>query len=135
MPQGYSPKKRVGVRAILVAAALDNDWLLPGHNHGQALSQLDRVLLTTNWSDTVLKWYPLVYRRRGTMALGRTGSACPSRLGPNGEKIETVNVDCSVGRNHSFCHYMHAPRVSSRLAWYAFLESAEEEHDAAEGSR
>ena len=135
MPDGYAAKKRIGVRAILVAAALDNDWLLPGREHGQALGQLDRVLLTKNWSDAGLKWYPLMSKPRRPMALGRTGSACPSRLGIDGEKIETVNVACSVGRNHPFCHYMRAPEVTSRLAWYAFLESAEEEHDAAEDCR
>ena len=135
MPDGYTPKERIGLRAILVAAAMDNDWLLPGRRHGRALGQLDRVLLTQNWSDSGLKWYPLISKPRGPMALGRTGSACPSRLGLDGEKVETVNVNCSVGRNHHFRDYMRAPEVTSRLARYAFPESAEDEPDAAEESR
>jgi len=125
MPDEYVPNTRTRVRAILVAAALDNNWLLPGGQHGLALGQLDSVLLTQNWCDVVLKWYPLVFRARSPRALGQTGSACPTLLGPDGRKIETVNVTCSVGRNHGFGDYMRTPAVSSRLAWYAFLEAAE----------
>ena len=135
MPEEYVPNKRIRVRAILVAAALDNDWLLPGRKHGLALGQLDSVLLTRNWSDTGLKWYPLMSRTRGPRALGRTGPACPSLLDADGRKVETVNVACSVGRNHDFGHYMRAPEVTSRLAWYAFLESAEEERDASKDAK
>ena len=47
MPDGYTPKDRIGIRAVLVAAALDNDWLLPGRRHGQALGHFDRVLTYT----------------------------------------------------------------------------------------
>ena len=135
IPGEYAPDERLRMRAILVAAALDNDWLLPGRKHGLALGQLESVLLTQNWSDSGLKWYPLISRRRGPMALGRTGSACPGLLGPDGPKVETINVACSVRRNHGFSHYMRAPAVTSRLAWYAFLEPTEEEHDAVEDFR
>jgi hypothetical protein len=135
MPEEYVPNKRIRVRAILVAAALDNDWLLPGRKHGLALGQLDSVLLTRNWCDTGLKWYPLISRIRGPRALGRTGPACPNLLGPDGRKVETVDVACSVGRNHDFGHYMRAPEVTSRLARYTFLESAEEERDAAQDAK
>ena len=135
MPGEYVPDKQQRVRAILVAAALNNDWLLPGRRHGLALSRLDSVLLTQNGSDVGLKWYPLISRIRGSQALGRTGPACPSLLGSDDRKVETTNVACSVGRKHGFGYYMRAPGVTSRLAWYAFLESDEEERDAVEDSR
>jgi len=45
-------------RAILVAAAIGNDWLLPGGRHHQALSQLEKLLVTVNRADPALRWYP-----------------------------------------------------------------------------
>jgi pimeloyl-ACP methyl ester carboxylesterase len=126
MPEDDEPHELTQLRAVLVAAAMDNDWLLPGRRHGLALGRLDSVLLTQNWSDPGLRWYPLMTKPRGPMALGRTGSACPSMLGPDGEKLETVNVACSVGKNHDFSYYMRSSAVTSRLAQYTFPESADD---------
>ena len=55
---------RLPLRASLIAAALDNDWLLPGRRHGQALTQVDRLFITRNAIDPVLHWYPVVLRNR-----------------------------------------------------------------------
>ncbi|MBN1588815.1 MAG: hypothetical protein JW888_04810, partial [Pirellulales bacterium] len=75
------PKR--AVRVVLIAAALDNGWLLPGWRNGLALQQVDRMLITQNSSDRVLRWYPRLYGRRGPEALGFTGPACPAQLGEN----------------------------------------------------
>ena len=45
-------------RGILIAAAIGNDWLLPGGRHQQALSQLEKLLVTVNRADPALRWYP-----------------------------------------------------------------------------
>ena len=45
-------------RTILIAAAIGNDWLLPGGRHQQALSQLEKLLVTVNRADPALRWYP-----------------------------------------------------------------------------
>jgi len=115
------------VRAVLVAAAMDSDWLLPDRRNGLALSQLDHLLVLQNCSDPVLKFYPLMYGIGGPEALGRTGPACPGRLGDELEKIELLDVSCSVGRNHDWDQYICAPGLRGRLPWYAFLEPAVEE--------
>ncbi|MBN2473463.1 MAG: hypothetical protein JXB62_02555 [Pirellulales bacterium] len=110
---GRQPRRR----AVLLAAALDADWLLPGHRNGLALSQVQRMLVTRNHSDPVLKWYPLMYRRGGPPALGYAGPAgCPS-----GEDLDLLNLSCSVGRAHDFGRYMVSSSLRGRLAWYTFL--------------
>ena len=124
LPDERTPAKRTLLRAVLVAAAVDNDWLLPGRRNGLALSQLDSVMITRNSCDPVLRWYPLMYCIRGPRALGHTGPACPAWLGPEGEKIELLGVECSVGRNHDWTGYLSALTRHSRLGRYAFLESA-----------
>lgn len=116
-----TPAPRTRARAMLLAAALDSDWLLPGHRNGDALSQLEQVLVTCNPADAVLKRYHLLYCGGYAQALGFCGPACPGSLGPEQAKLDMVNVSCSVGRTHDFARYFCAGAVQSRLAWYCYL--------------
>jgi len=106
-------------RAVLIAAALGADWLLPGRRNGQALSQVERVLVTRNRRDPVLRLYPRINGRGGSTALGYTGPAC----GSSADKLEVVDVACSVGRIHRWTRYSRAPQLCSRLEWYVFLDA------------
>ncbi len=109
--------QRAATRAVLVAAAEDWDWLLPGACHGLALSRFDRVLITVNAADPALKHYSLLYGRRGPEALGYVGPAC----GTDGTKTELLDMSCSVGKSHKWDCYLADPSLLARLAWYAFL--------------
>lgn len=109
------------VRAVLVAAAMDQDWLLPGHCHGLALGQLEQVLITVNSCDSALRWYPRMYGRGGPEALGYAGLGCLEWLGPEAAKVEQLPLNCEVGREHAWAHYVNAPSLLARLGWYTFL--------------
>jgi pimeloyl-ACP methyl ester carboxylesterase len=109
---------RTPMRAMLVAAAEDTDWLLPCAYHGQALSTLERALVTCNPCDRALRFYPRI--SCGAAALGAVGAYCPPTEG-DCRKLETVNVACEVGRKHDWDGYFAASDVQCRLAWYAFL--------------
>lgn len=134
LPEGTTPVERAPIRAVLVAAAMANYWLLPGRSNGLALSQAERILVTRNRNDPVLQWYDRMYGRGGPDALGYTGPASPSRLGPDQEKVETVVLDRSVGSNHDWKVYVNAQRLRSRLAWYAFLDTPDAADVSAEQS-
>ena len=112
--------QRALMRAVLVAAAEDFDWLAPGSCHGLALSQLDRVLITVNQADPALKHYSLLYGRGGPEALGCVGPA----WGADGTKMELLDVSCSTGKTHKWDCYSADPNLLGRLPWYAFLASA-----------
>ncbi|NQT17055.1 MAG: hypothetical protein HQ582_30135 [Planctomycetes bacterium] len=127
LPEGTAPVQRTPIRAVLVAAAMANYWLLPGKTNGLALSQAERILVTRNRNDPVLQWYDRMYGRGGPAALGYTGPASPSRLGADQEKVETLVLDRSVGSNHDWAGYLRASPLRGRLAWYAFLEPADSE--------
>jgi len=116
--------KQRPIRAVLIAAALDCDWLLPRRRNGLALSQVDHVLVTRNCCDPVLRWYPLMYGRGGPQAMGYTGAACYAAADGGCDKIELVDVSCSVGRIHDWQVYLSASGLRRRLGWYGFLESA-----------
>lgn len=119
-------------RALLVAPALDSDWLMPGRRNGLALSQVERVLVVQNWRDPCMKWYPLIYRVGGPKALGFATPGRGRLFGAQGEKIEVLDVSGSVGRVHEWSRYMAAPGIGRRLAWYAYLEPSGPE-DAPQG--
>ena len=80
--------KRNPVRAVLLASAIDADWLAPGGCHGLALSLVEQMLVTCNGCDRVLRWYPRLYGRGGPQAMGFVGPC-----GIDGaENVEVVDV-------------------------------------------
>lgn len=99
--------ERLPVRVVLMASALDDDWLLPSRYHGRALSQVDRMLLLNNDCDRAMRWYRLTDRCRRPEALGFRGLAGFGRLGAARAKIQQRDVCCEVGRQHDFLHYVH----------------------------
>jgi hypothetical protein len=111
-----NPAPRTPMRAMLLAAAEDADWLATGHYHGQALGGVERALVAWNSCDRALRFYPRI--SCGAEALGYVGPCCSAG---ECEKLESANVCCEVGRQHDWENYFAAAQVQCRLAWYAFL--------------
>ena len=55
-PSAKPPAPRRPMRAVLVAAAEDYYWLAPDYSRGPGLGQMERVLITVNQADPVLKF-------------------------------------------------------------------------------
>lgn len=119
-----SPRRPL--RVALVAAAIDNGSFLPGHRNGLALSQVERMVVTRNSSDHVLRWYPMLNGCGGPEALGATGPACLSRFGEESNQLEVLSVSCSVGRDHYWMSYLRSCALRHELVELA-LEPVEEE--------
>ena len=66
-----SPERPGIVHAVLLGAAMPNDWLLPGRLHDRAPSQVERLVITVNAADSVLRWYPMLWGKGGPDAAGR----------------------------------------------------------------
>jgi len=124
---GYALPRRPAARpaptrAVLLAAATDQDALAPCAGEPPPLGQIDRILVTLNGCDPVLRLYPHLCGRGGPEALGYV---CPAGLDasdPNSKKVEVVDVTWAVGKRHGLSHYQGAPPLRARLAWYAFLK-------------
>jgi hypothetical protein len=110
--------KRNPVRAVLLASAMDFDWLAPGGCHGLALSLIEQSLITRNGCDRVLRYYPRLYGRDGPQALGFVGPAGVDGM----ETVELIDVSGTVGKIHDWRHYCSASNVCERWARYMFLE-------------
>ena len=105
---------------MLLAAAIDSDWLLPGHHNGLALSWTEQMLITRNPCDRVLRWYPRVSRGRGPEAMGFVGPL----LCNGADNVEAVDVSGSVGKSHDVRSYLASAEFRCRLSRYAFLAAA-----------
>jgi len=113
---------RIPYRAALLAPALDADSLVPGRRNGLALTQVERVLITVNRCDPILKLYPLVDKCNCHEAMGYTGPAGLNRLGPARELIELVDVSCTVDGRHGWRFYFGDPSLRRRTARFPFIE-------------
>ena len=104
------------IRVMMLAAAMDANWLEPSCPRGLAPLAVERILVVTNDRDRVLKWYSHLYGAHGPEALGYVGPT-----GTAGGKLDVVDVSCEVGRKHDFDRYQESGPVFQRLAWYTFL--------------
>ncbi len=135
LPRLRPADQRPTCRVVLVAAAVDDDTFLPGRHTGLALEQFDRVLITQNACDPVLRLYHRMDRCRSRQALGRCGPArgCGPEA-PDAAALETLDVTCSVGRNHSWAVYLAAPALQAWLARCAFLKPPQAEVETTQRS-
>jgi len=106
---------RPAANAILLGAAMANNWLLPGMRHDRALSQVDRMLILFNPADLVLHWYPRLWGRGGPEALGATGLVGASRLGSDRGKVRQVNVRPQLHHRHGWEYVSSSPAIMSLL--------------------
>jgi len=132
--------ERPPVRVVSWAAALDRDWLLPGEYHGEALSQIDKLLLLNNSCDRALRRYYVLDKYTRPVALGAVGLAARP-LGPESAKVAQCDVCSRVGRVHSSDHYVHDPLITGRT-WRALMgpspvavASKQPSHNAAVSSK
>jgi hypothetical protein len=104
------------MHAALVVAALDDEWLLPGHRQGHALSQVDAMLLVNNSCDRLLKRYHKLYGRRCCQeALGYVGLAECCLSPGDAEKVQQVDACCYAGKQHLFANYIDSPALMSQM--------------------
>ena len=107
------------IRVMMLAAAMDCNWLEPRCPHGLAPLAVERILVAMNGCDRDLKWYSHLYGPHGPEALGYAGPA-----GSAGGKIVVADVSCEVGRKHDFDSYDSRRRRSANCTWPGTLFSA-----------
>lgn len=110
---------RAPVRVVLIAAALNANWLGPNQFHGLAMTQVDQMLLLNNCDDMAMRYYHFSTTNGHPQALGLCG---PTYLAPgDGSKICNRNLSPYVSR-HDFMQYICAPGVCSQTWKYVTFE-------------
>lgn len=97
--------------AVLAAAAVHHDWLLPGNSHGRSLSAVRQMRVFVNGNDCVLKRYRLVDRNSRPMALGRVGMPLDSLPKELVARVTEHDVSSIAGRGHREVNYRNSSMV------------------------
>jgi hypothetical protein len=103
-----------------MASALNSDWLAAGHYHGNALSQVDAMLLLNNSSDPAMRFYHFSANSGRPQALGLAGPTCRDEQSSH---ITSRNLANYVGNQHDENRYECAPGVASQAWKYLSFES------------
>jgi hypothetical protein len=106
--------QRAPRRAVLVAAAIDDGWLLPGRRHGRAIDSVERMVVLVNRRDRVLRWYRLLDGLGGPMALGARGLPAGAAR-QSGGKLVQIDVNEAVGSQHRWLKYIGSERIVEHL--------------------
>jgi hypothetical protein len=120
------------VRVALLAAAIDGDIFLPRREFGDALQQVDQLLVMFNPYDPVLKYYALIDRYRRPRALGSVGMPSVRRADGPETRIRQLNVARVVGHSHIEDRYYASPSLMAEVRQVllgddpAFSETAED---------
>lgn len=106
--------------AVLMAAAVDADWLGDCQPHGLALSRFERVLLLNNSADPVLRrFYKALSRPERSAAIGSVGLLLPEAQFAS--QVRQWDVSNLLGRTHGLRDYVETPEVMCSIAEYAFF--------------
>ncbi|HEV7225433.1 MAG TPA: hypothetical protein VGN42_22195 [Pirellulales bacterium] len=111
---------RPPLHALLMAAAIDRDWLLPGQPHGRALSSVERMVVFVNPQDRVLRWYRFVSPGQ---ALGSHGLPSRSRLDVDRRRFFEIDVTTAVGNRHGWTNYIGSPAIVKHLQQETLVET------------
>ncbi len=117
--------QRNRIRAVLAAAAIDHDWLVPGQRYDRALCRAECLLSLRNRHDLPLAFYP--FRKPfGGRSLGRAGFTRKDRaaLGWLNAKATELDVSQVVGRMHLWPgYYRHAAIACSIVPYVYFTDT------------
>jgi hypothetical protein len=111
--------ERCGIRAILIAAAIDANCFGVDGRYSAALFSVDCVLATVNARDPYLCFYSLLYGAGGPPALGYSGVIEGAKLKFGGRRVSQMDVTRSVRRHHVLNRYVEAPQVLAELRHFA----------------
>lgn len=124
---GQNPANRLHpdrrpMRMVLVSAAMNNDWLLPGRPFDKAVTALERMMVFVNPCDRVLKHYRRIDPCDCAEALGFSGMAAGAYSEAAVDKIVQIRSTPWVGKRHEWVHYIDSGIIRQRIRSFAAFE-------------
>jgi hypothetical protein len=109
---------------VIIAAAIDRNWLDPGERLDRALHGCEGLLNLYNRRDEALILYPTLVRSDHHRALGRVGlsSADFRKLGPLAARFEEHDIHEILGAEHTLLDAVANPRIARWIAPYAWAQ-------------
>lgn len=111
------------IHLVLTASATDRGWLATGSRHGNVPRLADKILILYNPADRALSFYPLLYGNGSRPdALGSFGPPLARIAQEYRGRIEAVNVQPYIGRNHLTLYHLQTPIFRLRMNDYLFFD-------------
>ncbi len=133
---GSRPDLRV--RAIILGAASDHNWLDPGARLDRCLHGCEGLLNLYNRKDEALRLYPMLIRSNHHHAIGRVGLTNRdfARLGPVAARYAEHDVHDLLGDEHTLLDAVANPEITRMMAPYLWApDPGPSEPFAAGGAR
>src|SRR6185437_1777725 len=109
-------------RAVLLAPAVEDDCLQPGHRYDHALGPVETMVNFYNPHDIALTHYSWLNPGQHQRAMGATGVLNPPQLGPNAAKIYQVNINPDLGFRHRWTHFVQNSLLQKYVQGPALFE-------------
>lgn len=108
------PKKLPKLNALLVAAAISCNAMVPGSIYDHALEMVSQMYITQNGADPALKFYPLMNgpRFRLPEAMGYAGPVLSRIKKEDEEKVHVIRLEY---QSHQFLEYISMRCVQNGL--------------------
>jgi Alpha/beta hydrolase of unknown function (DUF900) len=115
-----SPALRL--RAILIASAIDRQWIDPGERFARSLEACEGIFCLYNPLDPVLALHPFAPYSDGQRALGKCGmnTVTQERLGPLAGRYRQRSLAGLLGPRHTFRGTIENPMVARWIAPYTW---------------
>ena len=108
---------------VLAGAATDRDWFAQGQRHGRVPEIAEKILVTYNPDDWVLRFYPFLYEFScRAKALGYAGLPMRNIPPEFRDKFENINVERYIGDEHQTLFHVRTAPFQSRIDTYFFFE-------------
>ena len=108
---------------VLSGAATDQNWFARGQQHSRVPEIVEKILVTYNPDDWVLRFYPLMYNFRDKApALGFKGLPMWCIPPEFRAQFENINVQRNIGKEHQTLFHVRTPAFQSRINTYFFFE-------------
>jgi len=113
---GLTPPHRV--RGVLLAAAIDHNWLNPGGRYGQALRPVEKLLVVHNHADGWLRVYSWKNLLGNSSALGQSGLSANDhfQLADLNHKVVLLDATRMTGNNHDFNAFNTRPEFADAIS-------------------
>ena len=108
---------------VLSGAAADQHWFAQGQRYGHIAELVEKVLITYNPDDWVLRLYPLMYPiGHRPSALGLHGMPMQDIESVYRHRFENVDVQSYMGHAHQTLKHVRSSAFQSRMGEYFFFE-------------
>ena len=107
---------------VLVAGAIDTNWLAPGNRYDRVVGQTEHFLVTVNSLDPILLRYPRLYGSKKAIqqSIGLRGIANRTELRENADRYTQIDITRDAGATHDIRSITRSRPLLEKISKFTF---------------